>query len=246
MAGLLKIPKKKGLTPKSMTPLPAVDTPMSTTYRAEERPRMTPGQRKKEYEALPKDPHGRLVRQRSDSDKILHMITSTAFEQQRFMRHLNICLQGWNGYSKYGVTNDDIYWFTRDNKVHLSLHYGGSQTNEGAFHIKYVYAQNTVNQNTINFRIDVSDTLQENLVVNEKIFNGRHIKMDKTNSKRIEGSEYTYCQDILNSICQCLDDYITQFISTRGGRHKSRRRTSQTYIRKKHKKTKNKTRKKYL
>ncbi len=47
MAGLLKIPKKKGLTPKSMTPLPQVDIPMRTTYRAEERPRMTPGQRKK-------------------------------------------------------------------------------------------------------------------------------------------------------------------------------------------------------
>ena len=237
---MLRIPKKAGITPHSSSSLSASaeETPKMT-------PKMTPGQRAKLFSTFERDPRGQLVRQRSDSDKILHMITSTDSEQKRFMQHLNTCLQHWRGRSRQGH-NNDIYWFTSDDKVHLSLHYGGSQTHEGAIHIKYVYQQNTANQDTMNFLIDVYDTSQENPVVNENIFNGRHIKMDKTKSRTIRGNEYKYCQDILNSICQCLDDYITHFISTRGGRHKSRRGTSQTYIRKKRKKTKNKTRKKYL
>lgn len=194
---MLRIPKKTGITPHSSS---------SLTTSAEETPKMTPGQRAKWFRSFERDPQGQFVRQRSDSDKILHMITST--EQKRFMQHLNTCLQYWRGRARQGQ-NNDIYWFTSDDKVHLSLHYGGSQTHEGAIHIKYVYKQNTANQDTMNFRIDVSDTSQENPVVNEKIFSGRHIKMDKTNSRTIRGSEYTYCQDILNSICQCLDDYIT-------------------------------------
>jgi len=44
----------------------------------------------------------------------------------------------------------------------------------------------------MNFRIDVSDTSQENPVVNENIFNGRHIKMDKTIVERLEVVEYKY------------------------------------------------------
>lgn len=235
MASLTSIPKKKKVPPKTPQTVEAPSIVKTKTPKT----KMSAAQELQLYKSLPKGPDGKLVRQISDSDKILRMMTTTVEDQHRLMGYLERCLHRWNGYARYGVNNDDIYWYARNGKVHLSLHYGGSNTAEGAIHIKYI----TEDHNTVNFRIDVSETMRTNPSVNENRFNGRYITMNKRNIIPLSPNspEYLYCQDIINSICQCLDTYIAQFMGTMGGKVNSRRR-SQSYVRKTRKK--NKTRRK--
>ena len=225
------IPKKKGFATRQPTAETTTTKPIPPN---QPKPKMTPGQRAEMFRKLKAD--GVLQRQISDSDTVLRRMTTTVEDQTSLMTHLERCLHRFNGYTKYGDKNDDIYWYARNRKVHLSLHYGGSQTYDGAIHIKYI----TDEQKTLNFRIDVSETmLTPNPSVNENTFDGRYIRMSKLDIKRISLNirDYQYCQEITNSICHCLDTYITQFMSTMGGKVKSRRR-SQSYIRKTRKKKK--------
>jgi hypothetical protein len=166
----------------------------------------------------------------NDSNTILDYITASKTIKHDFIRRFRQCMAvKHHGHIRtdWDVPKSDIYWFTNDNKLHLSLHFGTSKTVEGAFHVKF-----TSSHRTGAFPLTGVFPIKTYLIkqrakesIDEYSYEGRHIEMSliDINTFYPYPEEFTYLKEILYDIFHCLDEEFARIISShhKGGKNKT-------------------------